>query len=130
MQLLTKSEIPSPSSQKLFAQVEWLFDQRGSLEANKSTRKNYSGCKSHFIKHLQEELGEKATDGLSADQLSLLPNDITLGYGNIAEQIHASEIQVEIQKIKKEYADSGFDPDSVAVGVGANARKEKVEGLF
>ncbi|NBU20649.1 site-specific integrase [bacterium] len=96
-------------------------------------------CNPHQFRHSLTRQLVKAKLGLAYvtfqmkhlyNKLSLIPNDVTLGYGNIAEQIHSSEIQVEIQKIKKEYADSIFDPESVAVGVGASTFKEKRKDYF
>jgi integrase len=104
----------------------------------KSTYSDFQ-CNPHQFRHSLTRQLVKAKLGLAYvtfqmkhlhNKLSLLPNDVTLGYGGIAEQIHSSEIQVEIQKIKKEYADSIFDPDSAAVGVGANAFKEKRKDYF
>jgi hypothetical protein len=50
---------PTPSESDPYAQVKWIFEERGSRVPTKSGQDNYRYALSHFLKYLQESHGDK-----------------------------------------------------------------------
>lgn len=67
--IVHKTDMPAPTPQAPWAQVEWIFDQRAELAKSKGAKDNFRTGKSHFIKFLASTCGNSAAkSGYWVDQ--------------------------------------------------------------
>lgn len=55
IKIIRDNDMPAPSDQEPWAQVEWLFDQRASLAHSKSNKSNFASAKKHFLNFLSRQ---------------------------------------------------------------------------
>jgi len=58
--IIHSNEMPTPTNEVPWAQVEWLFDQKASLAMSKSNKMKYIGAKNHFLGFLKQRMPTSA----------------------------------------------------------------------